>query len=47
MTGLAGLALVLSLVGVWLAGMAVARALGVMIGAAEDSPDLADAPPDG
>jgi len=46
LAGLAGSALGLSVFGAWLAGMAVAFAFGMMIGAAEDSPDLADSPPD-
>ena len=46
LTALVGQALGLSLFGAWLAAMAVAFAFGVMIGAADDAPDLADSPPD-
>ena len=46
LTGLVGLAHGLSVFGAWLAAMAVAFAFGVMIGAVDDSPDLAESPPD-
>ena len=46
LTGLVGMNFGLSVFGAWLAAMAVAFAFGLMIGAAEDSPDLADSPPD-